>query len=346
MSKKQRIYIILFGIATVLAAVIFSSALKRLAGIVTASAVCAYLLLPLAKALEKRCSKRGIAVIVALSIVITLLFCAVSLFVPVVIKQIKELLIYLPAYVERITAFFAAFTARIPMLKAAVERLDPGSLLDGAQRVIASFSPQKLVTLISTLLLVPVLTFYILRDRHKLQRVALFALPGKARARAVYIARDIDRQMRDYVFGEMTVIFTVSALMALALFLFGFRYWLILGIIMGIFNIIPYIGPVLGSIPIILTAISDNSDKALLAFILIIAVQQIDNLLIQPRVIGSNLSIHPAVVLLCVVAGNAVSSIGGMVLAIPVYIVLRILFKEFYKIFSERKQKFPQINKI
>ena len=115
---------------------------------------------------------------------------------------------------------------------------------------------------------------------------------------------------------------------------------------MGIFNVIPYIGPVLGSSPIILTAITDNSDKALLAFILIIAVQQIDNLLIQPRVIGSNLSIHPAVVILCVVAGSAVSDLGGMVLAIPVYIVLRILFKEFYKIFSERKQKFPQINKI
>ena len=174
----------------------------------------------------------------------------------------------------------------------------------------------------------------------------LFLMPENIRTPAFYMFKNINRQLRDYIMGEFMIILLVSALMALALALFGFEYWLILGIIMGILNIIPYIGPVLGSVPILLIAAISGWDRFWLALILIVVVQQIDNLVIQPHIIANSVKIHPVIVLVCVIAGNSIGNLIGMVLAIPVYIILRIMFKEFYKYFTERKRKFPQLTRI
>ena len=207
-------------------------------------------------------------------------------------------------------------------------------------------SPATIVSAISTVFLVPVIMFYMLRDREKIKKLSLFILPGEMRTPAIYMFRDINRQLRDYIFGQFVIILAVSGLTAAALGIFGFDYWLVLGLVTGIFNIIPYIGPILGSIPVLLVAATEGWNRIWLALILIILVQQIDNIIIHPRIISESVKIHPVIVLLCVVAGSNVGSFIGMVLAIPMYIVLRILFKEFYKYFSERKQKISQIGKI
>ncbi len=340
MIKKRSVILIIAIITVVFLMVIFKNSFFEIISLVISASIIAYLIYPLIKHLEKRVN-RNLAIFLGFLLIFASIFSIISLLVPVFIGQIKNLMFFLPDYIEKIKNYIA----EIPYLNNLISGLDINEkLTSGTSELFLKVSPQNILSFLSSLLLVPVIVFYMLKEREKIKSISLFLLPTKMRTPSIYIFRDINRQLRDYIVGEFIIIITVSFLMALLLAVFGFEYWLILGIIMGVFNIIPYIGPIIGSLPILLTAFSEN--KIILALILIIAVQQIDNLIIHPRIISDSVKIHPVIVLLCVVAGSSVGNILGMVLAIPAFIIFRILFKEFYKYFSERKRNFPQFSKI
>lgn len=310
------------------------------------AAIQAYLFLPFVKPLEKR-TNRSVAIILGFAILTVVNITAVVLLVPVFVEQIKEFSAVVPQYIENISAWIEQYSRPVASLGISLENFSlTGSLAKGVEETLASFSPAVIFSLVTTSFLIPIIMYYMLKDREKIKRIMLFLMPGNIRTPVFFMFKNINRQLRDYIMGEFTIILLVSALMALALALFGFEYWLILGIIMGILNIIPYIGPVLGSVPILLIAAVSGWDRFWLALILIVVVQQIDNLLIQPHIIASSVKIHPVIVLVCVIAGNSIGNLIGMVLAIPAYIILRIMFKEFYKYFTERKRKFPQLTRI
>lgn len=346
MNKKKILY---FGIALAVLILIFTffkKALFDVIGIVLVSLILSYIILPFIKTLEKRVNKT-----LATALGFLILFVSITTFfiflVPVFLQQIKDFALFIPDYIENLKVVVFRIYERVPFLKGVLSNIKINeSISQKASNLINGFSPGVFITYISTYLLVPVVMFYMVRDREKIKKFSLFLLPSKMRSPLVFTFKDINRQLRDYVFGEFIIILIVSGLMSVALLMFNYDYWLILGLIMGIFNVIPYVGPVFGSVPIILTAALGGWNRILLALVLIIVVQQIDNLIIQPRVISDSVKIHPVAVLLCVLAGSSIGSFFGMLLAIPVYIVLRILFKEFYRHFSERKQKIPEIIKL
>ncbi len=340
MIKKRSIVIILAISILILLAITLGNSFFKILSLVISASIQAYIIYPFIKHLEKRV-KRNIAIILGFLLIFAILFTVIMLLVPVFVGQIKKLVAFLPGYIDKIKKYIM----EIPYLYIFIENLNINEKISMAtDGFLKNFSPQNIISFLSSSLLVPVIVYYILKEREKIKNVCLFILPSRMRTPSIYIFRDINRQLRDYIVGEFIIILTVSFLMALLLAMFGFEYWLILGIIMGIFNIIPYIGPIIGSLPILFTAFTEN--KVVLALILILAVQQIDNLIIHPRIISDSVKIHPVSVLLCVVAGSSVGNILGMVLAIPAFIIFRILFKEFYKYFSERKRNFPQFSKI
>lgn len=340
MIRKQRVLIIIVTILSILFFFAFKNAIFKILSLLVTSSILAYLILPFIKHLEKRVPKT-IAILIGFSIILSIFSAFVVLFVPVFKEQILNFITFLPQYISKISEIIS----QIPYVNKIISSFESfQKSFIAFEKIIAMFSPQKFMSIISSSLLIPVIVFYILKERENIKKMSLFLLPGKVRMPAIYIFRDINRQLRDYVMGEFIIIITISCLMAIVLFVFGFEYWLILGIIMGIFNIIPYIGPIIGSLPILFTAFYQN--KVILALILIIFVQQIDNLLIHPRIISDSVKIHPVIVLLCVVAGSSIGNALGMVLAIPFFIIIRILFKEFYKYFSERKRNFLEFNKI
>ena len=340
MIKKQRLFALIFITLTVLSVWLFKDAIFKILSLVVTSLIISYLIYPFIKNIEKRIPN-SLGIIIGFSIIFFIVFALFMIFVPIFMEQIVTLSEVLPQYIQKLSEKIAV----IPFLKEILPSVSyfKEKILN-FENIIEIFSPQKLISVVSTSLLVPVIVFYMLKDREELKKFSLFLLPGKMRMPAIYLFRDINRQLRDYVMGEFLIIVTVSCLMAFVLFLFQFDYWLILGIIMGVFNIIPYIGPIIGSLPILLTAF--YQEKIILALILIIIIQQIDNLIIHPRIISDSVKIHPVIVLLCVVAGSSIGNVLGMVLAIPLFIVFRILFKEFYKYFTERKRNFLQFDKI
>lgn len=340
MIRKQRVFIILSVILFIWLLFTFKESIYNVISILASSAIVSYLIYPFVKRLEKRIP-RSFAIILGFFIIVTITVALIVLLVPIFKEQIKNFITILPQYINNISFEIS----KIPFVKKFLPLTDyfEQSILN-TDIILEVLSPQKIISLISSLLLIPVVAFYILKERENLKKISLFILPGRMKTPAIYIFRDINRQLRDYLFGEFIIVIAVSFFMSVVLLIFGFDYWLILGIVMGVFNIIPYVGPFIGSVPIVLTAF--YQDKVILSVVLILLVQQIDNLIIHPRIISDSVKIHPVIVLMCVVAGSTIGNVLGMVLAIPFFIILRILFREFYKYFSERRRNFYQFNKI
>ena len=338
---KYKRYIIIAAVlaASVLLIVLLRNVITQIITPVLAAAVQAYLFIPLIKPLEKRVN-RSFAIILAFLITTSVNVSVIMLLVPMLVSQLKEFITVFPQYVDSLTDFLSHYTRKFNELGLKNINFDLESMLfSNINEKIASFKPDSVMPYFSSLLLAPVVVFYFLRDREKIRDGCLFMLPKNMRSSVFFMFKNINYQLRDYVMGQFSVIILVSALMGITLAIAGFRYWIILGIIMGLLNVIPYIGPVLGSVPILLVGAIDGGKKFFLGLILIIAVQQVDNLIIQPNIIGNCAKIHPVTVLLCVIGGNALGGLVGMVLAIPLYIILRISIKEFYGYLSERSAR-------
>ena len=107
----------------------------------------------------------------------------------------------------------------------------------------------------------------------------------------------------------------------------GVRSFLALGLITGIFNMIPYFGPILGAIPAVLTALTQSPLTALFTAAALLAVQQLDSIFISPHIMGALTGLHPGTVLLAITLGSSLAGISGMLLAIPSALAIRAVFR-------------------
>lgn len=329
---KKKLLVAVLGAIALLLFTVF----KDVSVLVLFSFVQAYIILPIVKYFEKY-MRSSLAILLSFLITAVINTAVIILLVPIFINQAREFVALIPEYSVSISAYLN----KVPFLN----KVPINSILEKfAERTAFSFN--GIFSFISLSLLMPVAVFYFLRDRVRIKNFLLFLLPEKIRDTAFSLCLDINGFLRDYIFGETVIAVVLSLLTALLLLLFGFKYWLLLGIIMGIFNIVPYIGPVIATVPIILSALPDGAEKTFIGLVIAIAVQQADNLIIRPRVISSTLEVHPLTVILCITAGNCIGSVGGMLLAVPLYITARTVFREFYKIFSERNCKFRKKSKI
>ncbi len=334
--KNRKIPVIIAVALLILLFTVF----REIATLVLLSFVQAYIFLPIVKFFEKY-MRPSFAVLTSFLLTAVINVAVILLLVPVLISQIKGFVALVPEYINRINGFLG----KIPFLSQA--KIPYDSLFGKiAEVTVTSFSFGEVLSFLSLSLLMPVTVYYFLKDRQKIKNFLLFLLPEKIREPVFYTFSDINSSLRDYIFGETKIAVAVGALTATLLLLFGFKYWLVLGIIMGVFNIIPYIGPIMATVPIVLSSLSGGMKKTVIGLIIAVAVQQADNLIIRPRVISNTLEIHPLTVILCVSAGNCIGNIGGTLLAVPLYITFRTAFREFYKIFSERKCKFRKKSKI
>ncbi|MEG0766830.1 MAG: AI-2E family transporter, partial [Clostridia bacterium] len=192
------------------------------------------------------------------------------------------------------------------------------NLLRGAMHAAGSMAER-----LGQLALWPLLTFYFLRDRERFcHRLAMW-IPIRHRRIAVRTAAESRRALLGYLRGQMVVAGVVGVLTAVGLLIIGVPAWLALGMLMALLDLIPYFGPLLGTIPILLFSAAMGWQKALWALAMVLVVQQIEGNIIAPRVIGDSTGLHPVTVILSLTAGNMVWGPWGMLLALPVVVAGR-----------------------
>ncbi|HEX2259125.1 MAG TPA: AI-2E family transporter [Actinomycetota bacterium] len=195
-----------------------------------------------------------------------------------------------------------------------------GRFATGALHVVINF------------ILAPVIALYLLIDLPKIQKAFLHYLPPRYRGEWVPLLDRAGKAVGGFFRGQLFVAAVVGVLSSLALALIDLPFWLPLGLLVGFFNIIPLVGPFVGgSVAVVVGGVTGGLGLAFKAGLVMIAVQQLDNHFISPKVMGRALRLHPVAVILALLAGGTLGGIWGMLLAVPGLGVAKLLAVHFYE---------------
>lgn len=291
------------------------------------AAVFAYLFNPLINNLEARGIKRFWSSLLTVLFVFITLVIFVAMFVPSVISDATTVVRRLSLNMDKLKIMMEDALGRLDgMLGGALEvdgkfddlvRTGVQLLTDAISRVVASLGG------LIDVLLIPVITFYLLKDKDLLLRDIAGFFGESQRARLKDVGREINRLLSGYVKGKILISLFIGLFTGVGSLIIGIPNALTIGIVAGLFDLIPYFGPWLGGIlPVLIALISPTPIKALWVVILILIIQQVESNLITPRVISQRVGMHPLVVMFSVMFFGSVMGISGMVLGVPIMAVL------------------------
>ncbi|RSK25833.1 AI-2E family transporter [Bacillus sp. HMF5848] len=202
---------------------------------------------------------------------------------------------------------------------------------ENATKILSSIT-----NVIAVMLTVPFVLFYLLKDGHRLLPFLLNFIPEKHEEEGKKILTDIDETLSTYIGGQMLIAFVNGILMYIGYLIIGLEYAFMLAVIVVITAVIPIIGPALGILPAILLALVTDPFLIIGILILLIIVQQLEGNFISPLIIGTKLSIHPLTVILLLLSAGVIYGFIGILLAVPVYSVLKVIVKNLYLFYRLR----------
>ena len=317
----------LFCAAAILAVYLLRDVIRALAVQLGAAGLLMLLCLPLCRALERRLPASGAA---AVSLLVLLLGAGgvVLVLLPPLLRQLSQLAEALPALMTWVQARYGELQAWM-----AQRGMNLTTVLDGLIPQIGQKAGAVLSALadmaagavqgLGKVLLAPLLAFYLLRDRARFSLWLTMVIPVQHRARAVRAAREMRRETAGFLRGQLMLSLAVGAMTALALLLTGTPGWLLLGALMGVLELVPYIGPFLAGVPAVLLALQGGWIRALWTLAVLLIVQQIESAFLSPRLLSGATQLHPLIVLLAVSAGGMIGGAWGMMLVIPAVVSVR-----------------------
>jgi predicted PurR-regulated permease PerM len=295
-----------------------------------------YLLNPLVSALERR----GLPRVAGAGIVYVLFLCivalVVSLLVPVVTRQVTSVIDHFPDYLADGQATIRRLASRFgqePNFRLDAEQVREWlSAGENRQAVTRYLTGLRSVTnsVISGLIIIvlgPVMAFYLLVDLPRLRRGAMALVPPGRRGEIRGLMDRIGQAVGGFFRGQLLVALFVGVASSIGLWAIGLPFWLLVGMVAGVFNLVPLVGPFIGGgLAVIIALVSGQPLKAVWAALVLLAVQQIDNHLISPNVMGRTVQLHPVVVMLALLVGASVAGLFGMLVIVPLVAVAKIVF--------------------
>lgn len=195
-----------------------------------------------------------------------------------------------------------------------------------------------IVNVTLTVVTVPFILFYMLKDGSKLPEAVTRFFPHQYHSEVNHILMDLNSTLSSYIHGLIIVATFVGVTSSIGFAIIGLPYSLLLGLIVGVTNIIPYMGPIIGAAPALIVALMDSPTKALLVLAVIVIVQQLDGHLISPLVMGKRLNTHPlTIIFLLLVAGKWIGPVG-MILAVPSYAMIKTIIMHVIRLIRLRKK--------
>ncbi len=303
----------------------------------------AYILNPAVELLEKRKVPRGAAVgIFALLFLLAL----AGLFIGVIMIlkwEIPRLVANLPGYVETVKTEYLPniqqtlgvtidIDSMVADLKERLVHLSAENYASAAGYAfsIISGTVNAIFALISVFL-VPVLMIYLLMDYKKMKDGALAIMPTGYREEIVARLREVEGVLKDFVKGQLMVAFIMGFLYSVGLAIVGVDLPVVVGMLSGLGNLVPYLGTTLGlavSVVLVMLKYHDLMHPGMVALVFIL-VQVAEGYVITPKVVGERLGLHPVVIILSLLVFGKLLGFVGIVLAVPLAAVLKVFIKSF-----------------
>jgi predicted PurR-regulated permease PerM len=331
----KRIWLILILIAAIW---IVISARAALFPIVTAF-VLAYLLNPIVESMEKKKIPRTAAILIlllALGVILFLLWVSIA---PLVKEQALAFSRRLPGYLRVVEGWLEAALVQLQVARpeeakkflsenlAALGQLPLDALRTGGSFLLRTTKGLlSLIIGIAFLALIPILTFYILRDFGQFGDAFYNYIPLRYRGEVHRRLKRLDEMLGSFIRGQLIVGITLSILYTLGFFLADVPFWLILGILTGMSSIFPYVEWIAGlPITLIFTAIQHQDWTHPLAVLLVFGIiSPAAGMFLIPRVIGGRVGLHPVVVISSILMGGELMGFVGILLAVPFAAAIKV----------------------
>ena len=295
----------------------------------------AYILDPIVSWLERRIPwmssrpdmKRLILILLTFVIAALLGIGAIIAIIPPISNEISRFVDNLPSLITQARATVQSIDAEI------VERLPEEAVTaihDAAQDIGALAIPvvkffaartygvvTQTLSLLLGLAMAPLILFYILKDKGKIIEGVLATLSPEPRKHTQNVLSILNDIFSAYIRGQLILGLIVGVMVFIGLWLMGVPFSPVLGLVAGLTELIPVIGPWLGAIPGLLVVLATAPDKFIWVALLYLVVQQLENIFLVPRVQSESLNLHPVMVLAALIVGSEVAGLWGMIMGPP-----------------------------
>ena len=282
-----------------------------------------------------------------LVLLVILVVLAVNSFIPNVIEQLNQLI----NSSQDIYTNFQQYLSKLQQnplfeninIQKALKQLN-WSYVDILQNVVSgvTISVSSIIGTVTSILMAiviaPIFMFYLLKDGKTILPFVEKKVLKTDKYKIVPLLKDMNTAISHYIFGVAMNSLFIFVFSYLGYMILGIRYALIFALILAFLNVIPYIGPYLGLLPVIIAYAGTDFNKMLIALIYVIILQQIDGMIIYPRVVGGAVAVHPLTIMVLLVIGSNVAGLVGMIVVVPVYAILKEIVKFLYRLAEERRQ--------
>lgn len=204
--------------------------------------------------------------------------------------------------------------------------LDPTIL--AARRALGTIS--STVSFVLGLIVIPFWLFFILADEASVMRRVMRLIPHDLRPDVEAIRIIVGRVLSGYIRGQLVVASAYGVVITLGLMTLGIPFALVLGLVAGAVAIFPFIGAILGAIPSLVVAFLQSPEQGLYVLILFVVVQQLDNVFFSPKIMGSAVALHPALIMVVIVVGSSLLGVAGALIAVPATAIIRDVVNYLY----------------
>ncbi|QSZ26550.1 AI-2E family transporter [Aceticella autotrophica] len=300
------------------------------------SFVTAYLISPFVRYFEKKGLNLTLSIIVVFLLLLILMFVFVLYIIPLILDEFANIFKMLPVYINHINDYLYNIKHNylIYMPKEFEDIADKNIekanafFVNKANNIIKHIL--SFTGIIMNLILTPIITYYLIKDKDIFKNEIKDIIPEKNKDKFIFVLTDIDKVLSKFVRGQIYISLFVALFTSVGLLLIKVKYAIIIGIIAGVLNIIPYFGPILGAIPAVGMGLLDSPYKGMWAFIIFILVQQVECGYLAPKIMSDSVDLHPITIILSLLIGEEFFGIWGMLFSVPITAIIKVILKDIF----------------
>ncbi|QHJ71235.1 AI-2E family transporter [Planococcus halotolerans] len=322
---------------------------------VTLAMILYYLLRPVLRLLERFRVKRIWGILIIFLGVVGLLTLVTFLILPFLREQLQMLIDEFPQYFMQLMTDIDAFLRTsyigdyytgsnfdIDQLMETLPDNLAGILQDTVTTIITGVTGflSTITSFVLSIVVVPFILFYLLKDGEKLPEYILKLLPPRLRDDTREVFGEADKQLSAYIQGQLIVAFLIGVMVYIGFLIIGMKYALLLGVLAMFTSVVPYIGPAIAITPAVIIALVTSPFMLVKLAIVWTVVQLVEGNVISPQVMGKTLYIHPVTIIFVLLTAGSLFGVAGVILGIPAYAILRVLVSHIFKLFKRRYNKY------
>ncbi len=291
----------------------------------------AYIFHPLVDSLEAKRVNRGTAVIIVFAAIVYVVLFISIMFIPILVDQFERFGLMLPDISDDLEQYISDFRRNVEFIDGSenitIEQIS-GEIMNNISSKIKVLA-NNVFSSITIVITTPIITLYILYDYNEIKRRVKNFLRRKKYDNTYNFLDEFENQLGDYLRGLYIVIVVLAIISSLLFLAVGLNFPFLFGIIVGLTNVVPILGPYIGGAIAITFAFTQSYKIALMVLAIIILLQLLESNILTPYIQSKRISAHPLLILLSFFVFSNLFGFLGMVLAIPLLAFTMLLFKHF-----------------